>query len=376
MTTPSNPITPIVQNAPNPRSLGERGRALGSCHAAPLSRSRGARRSAGFAVACSAAVSAVLSLSGCTNPPEPGPAPPSPEVAAQLVEGQLAAAKAASAGGDYAKAMELFREILAENPTVADAYLGIGGIYEREGKLEDAEPAYARAARLEPRNFDAQISHGRVLAALKRYLEAIRAYHRALSIQPESFGANLGMAETYLLLGDPNGALAFAEKAVAIEKGNGAARLAFGNALLGVGRNGEAIEQFETALELTEPTPELLLALVKAYGEEKRYEEAANTALVLVRLAPSANAYERLGWTNFRLGKYGESIAAYRDAVRIDDTNWPALNGIGVNALNTWLLSGRSDATAAAEAREAFRRSLRMNPNQPKVVRLLTTYQL
>jgi len=289
---------------------------------------------------------------------------------------QLEAAQAALSGGDYSQALELFREILAANPTVADAYLGIGAIHERQGNLAEAEPAFARAARLEPRNFDAQISHGRVLAAMRRYLEAIRAYHRALSIDPESFEANLAMAQTYLALDDPAGALTFAEKAARLQSGSGPARVAYGRALLGTGRAAEAIDQLETANELMDPTPDLLMTLVKAYGEQKRFEEAANAARVLVQIAPSASAYERLGWSEFRLGRYQPSMAAYRDAVRIDPDNWPALNGIGVNALNTWLISNRQDVQAANEAREAFRRSLRNNPNQPKVVRLLTTYQL
>lgn len=289
---------------------------------------------------------------------------------------QLEAAQAALGGGDYAQALELFREILASNPTVAQAYMGIGQIYERQGNLAEAEPAFSRAARLEPRNFDAQISHGRVLTAMKRYLEAIRAYHRALSINPESFEANLAMAQAYLALDDSPGALVFAEKSVRLQPGSGPARLAYGKALLGSGRAGEAVEQLESANELMDTTPDFLLALIRAYGEQRRFEEAANAARVLVRIAPSAGAYERLGWSEFRLGRYQQSIDAYRDAVRIDPDNWPALNGIGVNALNTWLLSNRQDVQAANEAREAFRRSLRNNPNQPKVVRLLTTYQI
>ena len=41
-----------------------------------------------------------------------------------------------------------------------------------------------------------------------------------------------------------------------------------------------------------------------------------------------------------------------------------------------WLLSGKADEEAALEARDAFRRSLRLNTNQPKVIKLLTDYRL
>jgi hypothetical protein len=62
--------------------------------------------------------------------------------------------------------------------------------------------------------------------------------------------------------------------------------------------------------------------------------------------------------------------------VDIDAAHWPALNGVGVNALNTWLLSDKSNAQAKLEARDAFRQSLRVNPDQQRVVKLLLNYSL
>lgn len=310
----------------------------------------------------------IRSPDGSTEAPTPA--------SVEALDERLATANSARTSGNYAEALELFREILAENPTAAQAYLGIGEIQVAQGNYGEAEPAFAKAARLEPRNFAAQYGHGRVLHELKRFLEAIRAYHRALSIQPDNFEANVNMAATYLEIDEAASALLYAEKAVQVNPSDGSARVALGTAYARLGRTRDAIEQFETALELSDPTSELLFGLIKAYGDERRYEEAANTATVLVRIAPSADAYERLGWSLFRLGRYNESIVAYRDAVRIDETHWPSLNGIGVNALNAWLLSNRTDNAASSEAREAFRRSLRVNGDQPKVVRLLTTYQL
>lgn len=296
--------------------------------------------------------------------------------AAGEVEARLGAANAARVSGDYDQALRMFREVLAVNPTLVDAYLGIGEIRMAQGDYAAAEPAFDRAARLEPRNFAAQFGHGRVLQALGRFLEAIRAYHRALSIQPESFDANLDMARTYLAIDDARGAVVYAEKAVQLMPGSGEARLTLGQALERSGRASEAITQFETAIELVDPTPDLLYSLIRAYGDLQRYDEAANAAQFLVRIAPTANAFERLGWAKFRLGRFDESMKAYQEAVVLEPTNWPALNGIGVNALNTWLLGQRSNGAAALEARDAFTRSLRLNPDQPKVVRLLTTYQI
>lgn len=280
--------------------------------------------------------------------------------------------------GEYETALAMFQEILAENPTVTTAYLGIGDIYLEQENYEKAEPAFARAAKLEPRNFDAQYGHGVALQMLNRFIEAIRAYHRALTINPDSFKANLNIAVTYLQINEPQSAVTFAEQAVRLDPASGTARVNLGAAYEKVGRNSEAIEQYLTAMELIDPadTPPVMMNLVNVLAQEKRYREAANTAENLLKIEPSANAYERLGWCWFRLGDYEKSINAYREAVKLDRNHWQSYNGIGVNALNTWLLSKRRDENAAAEAREAFRRSLRLNPNQQKLVTLMSNYGL
>ncbi len=315
---------------------------------------------------------------GCESAPtagdgsafEPGPH--------QLPSAQerLAEAESASRAGEYERALGLLRQILAENPTVTQAWLGIGDIQLGRGEYAAAEPAYARAARLEPRNYEAQYGHGLALQMLSRFVEAVKAYHRALTIQPESIEANLQLATTYLQMGEATSAVVFAEKAVELDPDNGAARVNLGAVYEGLGRYEQAITQYEAALELMEPTPPLLINLINVLAKEKRYLDAKNTAEYLVRIAPLANSYERLGWCCFRLGDYERSQAAYRQAVEIDPGHWPSLNGLGCNALNRWLLSDKRDAEAAMEAKRAFRQSLRANPNQPKVISLLLQYSV
>lgn len=317
-----------------------------------------------------------LILSGCVGSGSAN----TPRVAnGQIDDTQLQRMKDASSAkdsGDYDQALSLFQQILAENPTITSAYIGIGDIYVIKQDYEKAEPAYARAARLEPRNFDAQYGHGLALQMLDRLLDAIRAYHRALTINPNSFNANLNIATTYLQMNEPHSAIAFAEKAVEADPQSGAARVNLGAAYERVGRNSEAVSQYEAAIELMEPSPEVMMNLINALAKDKRYHEAVNTAEFLVRIEPSAQAYERLGWGHFKLAEYDESIVAYRKAVELDPNHWPALNGVGVNAINTWLVSKKQDRAAEREARQALRRSLQVNPDQPKVIALLSNYNL
>lgn len=290
----------------------------------------------------------------------------------------LADAAQARDAGELEVALGLFRDVLAENPTIVPAYLGIGDIYMVQRDFAQAEPVFARAARLEPRNFDAQFGHGRSLQMLGQFLRAVQAYHRALSIDPNHPDANHNIASSYMQMNEMRSALIFAEKAIELDPRNGAARVNLGAIYEEVGEKEAAIEQYLMALELLpiNDTPPVMLNLINVLASELRYQEAANTAENLARITPSANAYERLGWARFRLRDYEGSMEAYEAAIELDPNHWPSLNGVGVNALNTWLQSGRTDAEARRTARDAFRRSLRINRNQQKLITLMSNYNL
>ncbi len=324
----------------------------------------------------------LVGLAGCEAPPNGSSRSVDAPKASTRVDPtetqqvQLAEAQAATDAGNYDTALGMLRDILADNPTLTPAYLGIGEIFLLKRDYANAEPAYSRAARLEPRNFDAQYGHGVALQMLKRFTEAVKAFYRALTIEPADVKANLAMATTRLQMGEPSGATIFAEKAVELDPANGPARVNLGAAYDQTGRYADAIVQYEAAIELMEPAAPLLLNYINVLAKEKRYLDAKNTAEFLVKIEPTADGYERLGWAHFRLNEYGKSIDAYRKAVELEPSHWQSHNGVGCNALNTWLLSKKRDRQAAQEAKAAFRRSLRINPRQPNVVKVLTDYRL
>ncbi|MEM7228892.1 MAG: tetratricopeptide repeat protein [Planctomycetota bacterium] len=299
-----------------------------------------------------------------------------PQIVSPVQRQHLDDARNALDDQEYELALALFRDVLAENPTVTDAYIGIGDVHMATEDFEKAEPAFRRAARLEPRNYLAQFRHGTSLQMLERFVEAIRAYLRALEVDPDSSDANLSVATCYLRLEQPGNAQSYAERAVQLEPDNGAARVNLGAVYEQVGENAKAIDEYVTALELLDNTPPVMLNLINVLAREKRYQEAVNTALTLIRIDPTANAYERLGWAYFRLGRYDKSIQAYRDATDLDPTHWPSHNGIGVNALNAFLLSNRQDMGAKEEAGRSFRKSLQINRDQDRVIQIMLNYGL
>jgi tetratricopeptide (TPR) repeat protein len=273
------------------------------------------------------------------------------------------------------QALAEFERAIATNPKLTVAYMGAGDIYRERGDYNMAERRFGSAAQIEPSNFGAQYQHGLMLQLLDRVAEAIRAYLRAAALRPEDFNTNLNLATAYLQLNEPSQGVPFAERAVRIDPRSAPARVNLGATYTAMGRNEDAIVEYQQAAELTELSVPLLLNLADAYGRAARYEEMSNTLDRLVRTEPTAIAHERLGSAHFRLRRYSESLASYRKAAEIDPNHYPALNGIAVNLLNTWLLSNQSNDSAYREAISALKRSLQIERNQPGALELLSRYQ-
>jgi tetratricopeptide (TPR) repeat protein len=295
----------------------------------------------------------------------------------QVQQVTINAAGIAKEHGDYSEALQLFKEVLQQNPVATDAFVGIGDIYVIKKQWGMAEPAYARAVKLDPRNFAAQYGHAVSLQMMKKFIDAVRAYHRALTINPEDVGANMNIATTYLQIGRPKSALVFAERAVKLDGGIAPAQITLAATYQLLDRPQDALNAYIAATEvMDEPSPQLMRNIIYLLTQEKRYQEVVNTTHQLVRLDPTSDTFEQLGWAEFRLGDFGASLEAYQTAVEYDATNWRALNGIGVNTLNQWLIGDKVDIDAFQMARIVFRKSLAINPDQPRVITIVLRYGL
>ena len=278
------------------------------------------------------------------------------------------------AEGDLNAALAEFERAIEVNPDLTVAYLGAGDIYREKGDYPEAERRYAKAAEVEPQNFDAQYKHGLTLQLLNRVTDAVRAYLRALSIRPEDFEANLNLATAYLQLQEPGQALPYAQRAVRLNPSSGPARVNLGSVYAAMNRHAEAVTEYLQAAEQMELSSELLLNLADSYGKTERYAEMLATLEQLVARNPSAIAYERLGFARFRVKDYDPALASFQSALAIDPNHYPALNGVGVCMLNRYLWSDRKDRAALENAMSALKRSLQIQPNQPRIVELVTRY--
>lgn len=276
--------------------------------------------------------------------------------------------------GREEEAIRLLALAIERNPTLTIARVELGDIYREKGDYRSAERTFAEAVRVDPRSFDAQYGHGLVLHLMDRVVEAVRAYLRALAIRPDDVSANLNLSAAYLQLNEPAQALPYAERVVELDPLNGQGRANLGANYSALGRYDEAVREYEAASELMELSPKLLLDMADSLGRINRYEEMANTLRLVIRIDPTAAAYERYGFALFKQRKFNEAEAAFRDSLLADKNHYPAMNGLAVCLLNKYLSGGKSDTALLNQAVDLMRASLRLNTNQPRMVELLSRY--
>ena len=294
---------------------------------------------------------------------------PTPEEAERLRKAQDVAQR-----GDYQEALNDFRALIAENPRLASAQVGAGALTLQQGDIRAAQRAYEAAIVADPKNVEAYLGLGRTHAAAGRDDEAVTCYRKVLVLNPSDLRGVQGLADSLERTNQQAAAIPFLERLAADAGADSETWTRVGRAYLVSGRASEASAAFEEAVALGEVAEGTMDGLIAAYTAELRYSEAASAAGEFARRWPSAAASERSAWLSFRAGDYDRSIVAYRRATEQDPRSIKAWNGLGVCALNSWLLSDRLDGTAREEARHAFERSLEVESAQPQVEKLLRTY--
>ncbi len=285
------------------------------------------------------------------------------------------AADAAIVKGDKEAALRLFAQAIEVNPQFVRAHMGMADIYRLDGDYQKAESAYAKAAQVEPRNFDAQYYHGLMLHVLNRVQEAISAYLRALQVKPDDFQANLNISAAYYQIGESTQGVFYAQQAVKLKPQDGPARMNLGTIYAEVGKDREAIGEYQQAAELMPLSPALLTNLADSLGRLSRFDEMRNTLEQLVKTKPTPLAHERLGFALVKLKLFPDAKASFQRALAMDPDYYPALNGLGVCELYSYLQSDRADVAAKERAQEALRRSLLISRKQPKIEELLGRYK-
>jgi tetratricopeptide (TPR) repeat protein len=95
--------------------------------------------------------------------------------------------------GRLAEAEREYLEILVADSNDPDNWLGLGNVYLREGKTEEALRALDRAVQLDPNRADLRTAHGRALRTANQERAAKMEFQTALNLDPGSAEAHTGL---------------------------------------------------------------------------------------------------------------------------------------------------------------------------------------
>jgi len=95
--------------------------------------------------------------------------------------------------GQLAEGEKEYREVIAAAPSDPDNWMGLAGVYFKEGQIQDALRAASRAVELDPNRADLRVARGRLLRAAGESGKAKLDFQKALDLDPASVEARAGI---------------------------------------------------------------------------------------------------------------------------------------------------------------------------------------
>jgi tetratricopeptide (TPR) repeat protein len=309
---------------------------------------------------------------GCqqqTGPTSHGPLTP-PANVDKYVDG----AKAYRAGNND-EAVSKLEAATSANPKLITARSLLGDLYKERGDYSKAADQYSAVTELDPytaRNF---YKLGVAQHLMQKLNDAAASYAHAIRLDPKDWESHMNLGLVDLAKGLKDDAIGHMSQATLINPGSGAA---FGNlaiALDSLGRLTEAEAAYKRALELDPNDTASMGNLGKNLMRQKKSDQAVAVLRKLADMTESASARKLYGDALVQAHRHDDAIQQYQGILKEDKKYYPALNGIASAMIGKYEQSLQVDDKQKAAAINAWRQSLALNPQQPKVEEQLKKWQ-
>jgi cytochrome c-type biogenesis protein CcmH/NrfG len=151
---------------------------------------------------------------------------------------------------EYDKAVDLLRQVVADDPQDFQAWSELGTVCLVQKNLAEAEKAYLRATEVRPTFFRALLNLGRLRLRLKNYDGAVTALDKAVSVQPKSAEANYFLGDAYLQVKKGSKAVNYLYEALKLDPiGMANAHLRLAALYNGAGMKDKAAAEYEQFLK-------------------------------------------------------------------------------------------------------------------------------
>jgi len=264
---------------------------------------------------------------------------------------------AALANNDLTRAKRAFQEVISEVPTHVGAILGMAEIAWKEKDSQNVEKYLKRAMALAPKNALVYQAWGKHLIQQGRFPEAEEAFKKGIKLEPRHVNLWVQLGDLYLqLLGNPTQAIKAYQEAIALDASHAGAYYGIGMAQFSMKHVPEAKEAFLEAINLTPDNPLPLYSLGRLYLTQRAFDEALQAFTKAIRLQPKfVEAHLGLGDVYVNQHKDAEAIEVYEQAKSLA----PQAGSIYVKL---GLLHERNQHPD--EAAKAFEQAITLDPNQ------------
>jgi tetratricopeptide (TPR) repeat protein len=255
------------------------------------------------------------------------------------------------------------------------AHSMIGDIYLKQGKYPQAAGAYEQACQLDPWAFSDHFHLGQVYQVLKRFQDAVKVFKRACLLKPDDTQANYQLGVCYYEINDFDNAAKYCGKAAELEPANADIFASLGKIHGKSGDDYKAINFYKQALEINANQPDVMVSLGMVYVRMKRFGPGQLILEKAVALAPdNADTHIALGYCLLCEEDPTKALDQYKQAIGLNADNREALNGIGVAGMILYFNQQQQDKKLAQSSLESWHRSLELEPDQPKIKRLVEKY--
>jgi tetratricopeptide (TPR) repeat protein len=259
--------------------------------------------------------------------------------------------------GDRAGAASSFNEAIRINPSLRMAHIRLGDIYRSEGDYRDAAIQFEIATRLDPYSSSNECNLGLSYQLLHRLADAAAAYLRALDLQPTNVQANMNLGLVYLALDQPKDALPYLQRATELAP-----------------KSFEAWS-YRTALELNSGSISTLGNLAANLIAQGNAQEALAACQQLLLRSDTSLSRTRYGQALRLSGENQAALEQYKLALQIDPTFYLAMTQEAFLLIDQYRQGLELDEPKREAALALWGASLRLNPNQPRVLAAIQQWQ-
>jgi serine/threonine protein kinase/predicted Zn-dependent protease len=281
---------------------------------------------------------------------------------------------------NVAQAIAIFQKLVDDDPNFALAEAGLGTAYFTQYRntrvaesFDKAKAATDKALAMDKDLAPALATRARMEAMGGHADLALADAKSALDKEPRSPEAYAALADAYNALGKQADAIDAIQKAIDLAPENSMLALRLGGYYMAQGKLPEAAAQWQSAVQIDPQNASALydLGVVNIRGD--KLGDAENNFKSILRLDPDAVTYLALGTTFVLEGKYRDAIDMDQKAIELDRSNREAWANLG--SAYAWSGGKREESVQAYTRAIAIgEKSRSLSPDDPLLLADLADY--